>query len=246
MKTVILAGGRGKRINEITETTNKCMTKVNGIPAIQYNLDNSIKIDVDEIIIVVGHRASDIIDNYGNNYRGKKLRYVIQEVQNGLVHAIECAKDAINGDDFILMLGDEITINSKHQAMIDEFNKGEVFALCGVLKVEDRNYIKRTYALIHGENNRIYRLIEKPRNPKSNIMGTGNCVFRNEILNYIDITPIHYQRKEKELPDLIQSAVDDGKIVKMFDICSDYVNINAMDDVKYATKLFSKGAKELG
>ena len=55
----------------------------------------------------------------------------------------------------------------------------------------------------------------------SNIMGTGNCIFKGEIVNYIDMTPVHYQRKEKELPDLIQSAVDDGEIVNMFNIGSD-------------------------
>ena len=241
MKAVILAAGRGSRVNEISESINKCMIEVGDKPSIQYSFDNAVQIDVSEIIVIIGYQAEGIINYYGNSYNGKKIKYVIQETQRGLVHAIECAKAAIDGDDFILMLGDEISIDSRHKDMMAEFKKGNVFALCGVLNVKDTNYIKRTYTVFHGEDNRIFRLIEKPRNPTSNIMGTGNCVFKNEILDYIDITPIHYQRKEKELPDLIQCAIDEGKLVKMFHLCSHYVNLNSMEDVKLATKLISEG-----
>ena len=63
-------------------------------------------------------------------------------------------------------------------------------------------------------------------------MGTGTCIFKNDIYKYIDYTPLHYDRKEKELPDFIQCAIDDGKIVKSFNICDNYTNINTKDDIK--------------
>ncbi len=240
MKVVILAGGRGNRINEISGSKNKCMIEVNGKPAIQHNFNNAVNSDIDEIIIVVGYRAEEIINYYGNSYKNKRLKYVIQWVQKGLVHALECAKDSIGGDDFMLMLGDEITVNPQHQNMLDKFKKEDIFALCGVLHVDDMNYIRRTYTVMQDGSDRIYRLIEKPRNPLNNIMGTGNCVFKNEILDYIDLTPIHHERKEKELPDLIQCAIDEGRIVKMFNLCSSYANINSMDDIKIAEKLIKE------
>ena len=240
MKAVILAGGRGNRINEITDSKNKCMTEVSGVPVIQYSFDNLARMNIDEAVVVVGFMAEGIINHYGNAYKNITLRYVIQKEQRGLVHAIECAKPSIEDDDFVLMLGDEVTVRSRHTQLMDEFNKGDVFAICGVLEVSDKSYIKRTYTVMHDGNKRIHRLIEKPRNPTSNIMGTGNCVFKNEILNYIDITPIHHERNEKELPDLIQCAVDDGKIVNMFNLCKSYVNINSIDDLKIANQLLSE------
>ena len=88
------------------------------------------------------------------------------------------------------------------------------------------------------DSNEIYRLIEKPRNPINDIMGTGNCIFKNEIFEYIPYTPINYFRKEKELPDLIQCAVDDGKVVKLFHISARYVNINTPVDIRAAETLF--------
>jgi dTDP-glucose pyrophosphorylase len=234
MKALILAGGRGKRLDDLSAQNNKCMIQVNGRPAIEYNLDNAVSAGVDEVVIVVGYRAEDIINYLGTSYKNIRLRYVIQWEQRGLVHAIECAREALGGDDFMLLLGDEIMSNPRHRAMAEEFNKGEVFALCGILWVDNMNLIKRTYTLIQDENNRIHRLIEKPRHPLNNYQGTGDCVFRNSIMNYIEVTPIHHERNEKELPDLIQCAIDEGQIVKSFIICDRYSNINMKDDISIA------------
>ena len=50
----------------------------------------------------------------------------------------------------------------------------------------------------------------------------------------MELTPINQNRKEKELPDLIQCAIDDGHIVRAFDIGDGYVNINTPDDIAIA------------
>ena len=102
----------------------------------------------------------------------------------------------------------------------------------------DRSQIKKTYTVLGDDaTRRIYRLIEKPRVPINNIMGTGNCIIKAEIYDYIERTPINVERGEKELPDLIQCAVDEGKIVKYFDIGDGYININLADDVEITERL---------
>ena len=168
MKALILAGGRGKRLDDLSANRNKCMLMLGDKPVIEYSLDCAVNCDVDEIILVVGYRAEEIINTYGNFYKSKRLKYAIQWEQRGLVHAIECAKEALDGDDFMLLLGDEILVNPRHQEMLLEFKKGESFALCGILWVENKDLIKRTYTIIHDENNNIYRLVEKPRQPLNN------------------------------------------------------------------------------
>jgi dTDP-glucose pyrophosphorylase len=70
-------------------------------------------------------------------------------------------------------------------------------------------------------------------------MGTGNCIFRADIYGYIDRTPTNVERGEKELPDLIQCAVDEGKIVKYMNIGDTYININTPDDICIAEKVHS-------
>jgi len=64
--------------------------------------------------------------------------------------------------------------------------------------------------------------------------GTGNCIFSNGILEYIEYTPISQARNEKELPDLIQCAIDDGHIVQSFLVGGRYININTFEDVSLA------------
>ena len=242
MKAVILAAGRGKRLKEATEPVNKSMLKFNGRHLIEYSLETARLSKVDEIIIVVGYRAEDIVNQFGIQYENIKIRYVIQEQQKGLVNALEYTRDALNGDDFILLLADEILIHPNPMEMIETFQKEKLFVLCGVTRVEDKSQISKTYTVICNEDdNRIYRLIEKPRNPFNNIMGTGNCIFKNEIFDYVPYTPINYMRKEKELPDLIQCTIDDGNPVKLFYINAQYVNINTLEDISIAERSFNNG-----
>ena len=156
-----------------------------------------------------------------------------------MMEIASCSKKAVGKEDFMLMLGDEILVNPRHQAMIDEYAKSKrtVFALCGVLLVNDKKLIRRTYTLIQNEKGQIFRLVEKPRNPLNRYMGTGDCIFSNRIFDYIQYTPIHHERNEKELPDLIQCAIDDGRTVKSFIICDRYANINSQGDITLAGRL---------
>lgn len=235
MKALILAGGRGKRLNHHTESSNKCMLPLMGKPLIQYSLENAVLAGMESIVIVVGYRAEDIINKFGTEFNGTRIAYVIQSERKGLVHAMECARDALHGSDFMLFLADEVLISPCHGEMLERFRKENLFAVCGTVCVEDRSQISKTYALIGDENtNRIYRLIEKPRIPINEIMGTGNCIMRYDIFSYVERTPINIERNEKELPDLIQCAVDEGQIVKYFDIGDGYFNINTKDDIPRA------------
>jgi len=251
MKALILAGGRGERLGDITENSNKCMLLLKGKPILEYNLRRASEIpEVNEIILVVGYRAEDIINKYGTTFSYtsdegthiKKIRYVIQRNLEGLVHAIQCAREAIGKDDIFLLLGDEVFQNSRHQEMIRLFSHDPpvdtFFGFCGVVSREKgkTEEIRKTYAILHDDEENILRLIEKPKNPLNRWQGTGHCVFKNEILKYLDKTPVHPQRGERELPDLIQCAIDEGKMVKLFRLAEDYTNINSEEDLREAEK----------
>jgi dTDP-glucose pyrophosphorylase len=84
--------------------------------------------------------------------------------------------------------------------------------------------------------------VEKPRRAINQYQGTGNCIFSNRILEYIGYTPISQARNEKELPDLIQCAIDDGHIVQSFLVGGRYININTVEDVSQAEKAVGMGA----
>ena len=241
MKALILAAGRGKRFGVISERANKCMLEIGGLPLIEYSLRCASALEeIEQIVIVTGYRSEDIIKRFGAKYNGRDIIYVSQEEQQGLVNAIECAGTVIGKSDFMLMLGDEFMSAPHHKDFIREFQESGCFAMCGVLAVRDRNLIKKTYGLITLDDGRIARLIEKPNNPVfNNMMGTGNCIFKNQVFDYIPKTPINQNRKEKELPDLIQCVIDDGLMVKPFVICNDYINVNDQEELDNTRSYFA-------
>ena len=242
MKVIILAAGRGDRLKHCT-INNKCLIPlINDKCSLDYNLSRATDINPTEIIIVVGYKAENIINKYGNSISNIPIKYVIQDEQHGLVHALECAKSQIGTSDFFLLLGDEILTNSKHKEMLTKFNGNSYISiLCGTLHENDINIISRTYTTMTCDK-RIYRIIEKPKHSIDNLMGTGHCIFRNRILNYIDQTPINTRRgrQEKELPGLIQCAIDNGEIALTFNICSKYTNINEYQNIEEANTLIEE------
>lgn len=238
MKALILAGGRGNRINEFSENRNKCMVPLKGRPLLEHAFLRLAAEDLSDLVVVVGYKATEIINHFGIRYRDKQIRYVLQKEQQGLVHAMGCAKEALEGEAFFLALGDEVLTSARCGDMIRMFNGNrDTFGVCGILKVGDRDQIRKTYAVVKDSQDRIFRLIEKPIRPVNEFQGTGHCIFNNRILDYIDITPFHHERREKELPDLVQCAIDDGKTVRAFPVCDRYVNINSMEDLEAAESL---------
>ena len=101
MKALVLAAGRGSRLGKETDESNKCMLPMFGKPLVQYSLENAAHAGVDEIVVVVGYRAETVINAFGIDFNGIRVQYVIQDEPAGLVHAIETARDAIDGADFM-------------------------------------------------------------------------------------------------------------------------------------------------
>ena len=237
MKALVLAAGRGSRLREQTEEHTKCMLPMFGKPLIQYSLENAVRAGATEVVIVVAYRAEQIINRFGIEFEGVRLQYVFQHEPQGLVHAIEASQETIGEEDFMLFLADEILWAPRHKEMLETFQAENLTVICGIVHEAEREEIRKTYAVIEDDRDqRIYRLIEKPRNPANDIRGTGNCIFRSTIFDYVPLTPINQNRKEKELPDLIQCAIDDGLAVKSFDIGTGYVNINTPEDVAIAER----------
>jgi dTDP-glucose pyrophosphorylase len=241
MKALILAAGRGSRLNKFTKNRNKSMINLFEKPLIEYNLKHAVSGGVDEIIIVVGYKKEEIMQFIGDTYQGVPVKYVFQKEQRGLVHAIECSKEILGDSDFLLMLGDEIIPKAKIKNMIKKFRKEDLFAICGIVHEEDKLSLRKTYSAMVNKEGRIFRLIEKPKISINNIKGTGHCIFKNEILDYINRTPIHANRGEKELVDLIQVSVDDGKKVFIYTISQvGYVNINTKEDYNLAKEIIKE------
>jgi len=244
VKALILAGGKGSRLRDRPDAPPKPLLPVGSKRLMDFSLQNAASAGVTEIIVVVSYFTEEVINHYGSSYHGVPITYKIQNEPRGLVHAIECSAGALGSSPFVLLLADEVFVGADLSTMVERFEREKLFAVLGVVEVEDRSQISKTYSILEdSQTGRIHRLIEKPKRPHNNIMGTGYCVFANAILSYIDACPVNQTRGEKELPDLIQCAIDDGQPVKTHDMRAKYINVNTMDDFRAAFELFKKHAE---
>lgn len=233
MKALILAAGRGTRLNSVHKGHNKCLTIVKGKPIIGHAIEKLSKIkEMESFVIVVGYKAEAVIDYCGHEHNGKRIEYVYQQELNGLVNAMELAKNSIGNDDFILHLGDEFFKEPKYKEMLDKFYYEDCFSLIGTVRVNNSDLIKKTYTFTYNLDGEVCDLIEKPEQVFNNYMGTGNIMFRAKIFDYIEKTPISPKRGERDLTDLIKTSIDDGKRAKFFELSSKYVNLNAPEDLE--------------
>lgn len=241
MKALILAAGKGTRFassrdahfGRTQEPAHKCLTQIGHRRVADFSLDTAVDLGVDELVLVVGYLAETIHAVYGDSYRGVPITYTYQREQRGLVHAMSCGREALGTADFWLFLGDEVLVDANHQAMQKAFYHEEAFLVCGMVPTTDAERIRKNYTLAFDEESRrIWRLVEKPRHPFTPYIGTGHCVFRNEILSYMELMPNDPRTGNKELAGLIQYAIDVGEKVlcHSFDEMFHYVNINAYED----------------
>ena len=91
MKGVILAAGEGKRLKEL-KLKHKSFAEVKKKHVIDYSLDLLSELNIEEIIIVVGYNANDVMNYIGTDYNGVPVKYVFQEERLGIAHAVKVAK----------------------------------------------------------------------------------------------------------------------------------------------------------
>ena len=229
LKALILAGNRYRQNDKKFIDTNRCLVSISGKPVLEQNLDRAIEVpSVDDIIIVLGYGGEDIINSYGNIYKGHIIKYVIQWTQRGIVHAIYNASREIGDDDFFLLIADEIIKESNHEMMADYFHYNSFFGVCGVVRPRQNLDISNTYGVsLEG-----FSITEVEENPietiKYILQGTGHCMFSNNILSYIRKTPINESRGERDLAGLIQCAIDNGEDIKAFEIGKSYNTVTGL------------------
>jgi glucose-1-phosphate thymidylyltransferase len=238
MKALILAGGKGSRLSAAAAAPPKPLLRLGAKRLIDFSLQNAADARVEEIVVVTSPFTKDVARHCGSTYGGIPVVYATQTKPRGIVHAVRCAAGALGAADFMLMLADEVLLGADHAAMIDAFERERLFAALGVVAVTRASQVRKNYSVLEqGSDLRVRRLIEKPRRPHNRVMGTGHCVFRNRILSYIDACPVNPLRGEKELADLVQCAVDDGRAVKAYPLGGRYVNVNSPRDLEAAVRL---------
>jgi glucose-1-phosphate thymidylyltransferase len=208
LKGLVLAAGEGSRLRPFTFSRPKHLISLLGKPMIQYAIDDLVGTGIRDIGIVVGYFGDSIREALGDgsNY-GAKLTYLTQEKRLGIAHAIHLALEhGFLDKQFAVYLGDNILSRGIEEHVRAFLEKGsDAHVLLSRVKDPSRFGV----ALI--EDGKIKRLIEKPKEPISDLAVIGIYFFRDPDLvekAFKSLKPSW--RGEYEITELIQWFIDNG------------------------------------
>ncbi|OUW21780.1 MAG: hypothetical protein CBD21_00155 [bacterium TMED161] len=210
MKALILAAGKGTRLFPATKSTPKPLMPLAGKATLSYIIDEIVKSGISKIGLVVSEDNYNQISKFIKcNYSDLEINLIIQDKQLGVAHAVKISKDYIKDDDFILYLGDNLFENGINN-LVKKFSnsKNNIISLKSV--ADPRKF---GVAEIDAKE-RLIRITEKPKVPKSNFAVTGIYAFKNIIFDYIDRISIS-ERGEYEITDVIKLLIKFDNVESM-------------------------------
>jgi bifunctional UDP-N-acetylglucosamine pyrophosphorylase/glucosamine-1-phosphate N-acetyltransferase len=160
-------------MKNLTTNNNKNMLKVNGKPILKYKLDSLPK-EIDEVIFVIGYHGDDIKNQFGENYKGIKISYVVQKRLNGTGGAIHKAKKLLKGK-FLVIYGDDLY----HRDDIEEIMKYDLAVLAKEIDDVTKFGILKT-----DKDGNLINIIEKPKTSKSKLAAIGLFVLNKNFFKY--------------------------------------------------------------
>ncbi|MEZ5989167.1 MAG: sugar phosphate nucleotidyltransferase [Planctomycetota bacterium] len=230
---VILAAGKGTRMLPFSERYPKPILPIGGKPLLVHQIDAMRDLGIRDVVIVIGHLGYEIVRTLGDGAEhGVRLRYVEQEETLGIAHALGKLERWIDRP-FFLFLGDIFFETDDLGQMLDRLGGGgrdDTAAVLAVKREPDLAAIMRNF-VVHVEDGRVTRVVEKPRHPRTDLKGCGLYLFDTAIFDAVRRTPRTALRDEYEITDAIQIFIDDGWRVEAAEVVKEDLNLSFPTDL---------------
>jgi glucose-1-phosphate thymidylyltransferase len=256
VKALVLAGGRGTRLRPITHTGAKQLVPVANKPVLFYGLEAIREAGIRQVGIVVSdplellrpdHRTGELTTVLVNSQAeiraavgdgralGLDVTYIQQEAPLGLAHAVKISEDYMAGEPFVMYLGDNL-IRDGITPFVKEFEAEKPNAQILLAHVKT----PQDYGVAELEGDRVVRLEEKPKQPKSDLALVGVYLFDKTVFDAVRaIAPS--ARGELEITDAIQHLIDSGRRVRSHVITGWWKDTGKMEDMLEANRVVLSG-----
>lgn len=237
MKGVILAGGEATRLNPCTLVVNKHLLPIYNKPMIYYPIETLKKAGCKEILIVTGSKSPGeflkLLGN-GSNFGLDSIYYAYQDKSGGIGHALKLAKNFIGNSKFCMILGDNLILDDISGYVTDFMN--EPYGTAKIFLKEIEN--PQSFGVAEIDNNKVINIIEKPKDPKTNLAVVGVYFYDSRVFDIID-TLKPSSRGEIEITDVNMAYVKSESLTYAL-LSSEWLDTGTFNSLKEANIIIEK------
>jgi bifunctional UDP-N-acetylglucosamine pyrophosphorylase/glucosamine-1-phosphate N-acetyltransferase len=215
MEAVILAAGKGTRLQPLTQNIPKVMLPLSGKPLLEYVIESTKTAGISEITLIVGYKKEVIQKYFGDGSNlDLKIKYVVQGQRLGTAHAIgKCHFE----EDFLVIAGDALVSPDIIKTVIRRHSSAATIALKRVENPED-------YGVVKLDGDIVKEIIEKPKEFVSDLASISVSCYSPEIFDAIKKTE-KSERGEYEITESIKILIDEGKVVRGIEVQGEWLDI---------------------
>jgi glucose-1-phosphate thymidylyltransferase len=208
LRGVILAGGKGTRLGELTKVTNKHLLPVGPLPMVYHPLRKLVGAGIRDILLVSGtEHMGDFVELLGSGRdHGCALTYRVQDEAGGIAQALGLAEHFCMGGRCLVILGDNIFLDPL-APLLAEAEKATDCAWVALKQVPD----PKRYGVAELRGDRIVSIEEKPKRPKSDCAVAGIYLYPADVFDVIR-TLRPSGRGELEITDVNRHYLERGRL----------------------------------
>ena len=234
MKGLILAGGKGTRLRPLTYTRAKQLIPIANKPNLFYVVEDLARAGVTDIGVVISPETGvEVREALGKGDAfGVCFTFIQQEAPLGLAHAVRTARGYLAGDPFVMYLGDNL-LSGGIAHLVADYQPGEHHAVVLLTPVDNPSQFG---VAVLDECGRVAQLVEKPKDPPSNLALVGVYLF-DAVIHEIIATLEPSWRGEYEITDAIQGLIDAGHRVRAHHVRGWWKDTGKPEDLLDANRL---------
>ena len=232
MKALFLCAGKGTRMRPISYSVPKHLIPVGNKPVLQRNVEMVLRAGINDIGMVVSPSTKDLYREYlGKKKWGADFHYIEQNDPKGLAHAVQCGRDFVGEEPFLVYLGDNL-LGLELNRMINEYRESSTDASILLKSVSN----PERFGVAKVEEDNVTGLVEKPEDPPSNLAIVGVYLLNSKIFDAIEEIDFS-ARGELEITDAIQQLIDWDYRVKFSSFDGWWVDVGRPGDAIKANKV---------